>query len=646
MMKWSLSCLLIFCIAAKAQEKLCKDFTDIPAMERAAFAARTTNAFRSSASANFKVNFYRCSWKADPAIRYIDGRVAAYFTVTASTNTIVFDLTNVLTVDSIFFRNQKISFTQNANSTLSMQFPVTLNSLQKDSVVTYYHGVPDNTGFGSFIQSSHAGVPVIWTLSEPYGAKDWWPCRNGMDDKADSIDVTIIHPSQYKATSNGLLQNEITVGSLTTTSFKHRYPIASYLIAFSVTNFVVFNNSVQLGNVNLPMITYVYPESFNDFQPYTYKVLDAMQLFHNTFAPYPFIKEKYGHTQFGWGGGMEHQTNTFLVNSDNGLMAHELGHQWFGDKITCGSWQDIWLNEGFATFCANYYFEKFDTTAYRLTMINHLASIVSQPAGAVFVTDTSTVNRIFDSRLSYYKGAFVLRMLRFTLGDSLFFRGLRQYQSDTALQYRFARTADFKRNMELVGNKSLDYFFNQWIYGEGYPSFTVQWGQNRNNWAKIKVSEITSHSSVPFYKTPLALTFKNATQQKTVTVQCNANNDETWADIGFVADTVLVDKDRQIISKNNQTIKLPSPSLLQNDIKIYPNPVSSNQLHISLRNPSEKQLMVQLFNAAGQLMWRKLFDTLGQDELLDVPFAGYSKGVYLLKLNAGSSINITQKVFR
>ena len=645
-MKGLLIGLLLFCMAANAQQNLCKNFNDfIPSMEQRAFEARTNNGLRSNASNNFKVNFYRCTWKADPAVRYIDGKVAAYFTITSATNNIIFDLTNVLIVDSVLFRNQKIGFMQNANATLSLQLPINLVAAQKDSVVMHYHGVPDNTGFGSFIQYNHNGVPVIWTLSEPYGSKDWWPCKNGMDEKADSIDITIIHPSQYKSTSNGLLQNENTVGNLTTTFFKHRYPIASYLVAFSVTNFVTFNNAVQLGNVNLPMVTYVYPESLNDFKTGTGKVLNALQLFHNTFGTYPFIKEKYGHTQFGWGGGMEHQTNSFIISIDEGLIVHELAHQWFGDKITCGSWQDIWLNEGFATFCTNYYFEKYGSVFTKLIITNHLASIVSQPGGSVFVTDTTNVNNIFNSRLSYYKGAFVLRMLRFTLGDSLFFKGVRQYQNDAALQYGFARTADFKRNMEEASGKNLDYFFNQWIYGQGYPSFKVEWNQNQNNWARIKVSETTSHPSINFFKTPLALTFKNATQQKTIVVQCNANNEESWADIGFAADTVLVDRDLQLISKNNQSIKIATASFVQNEVKAFPNPVSS-QLYLSIKNPTEKKLTVQLYSSIGQLLWNQLFDTPGQDELLQIPFSNYPKGVYLLKYSAGSTLNSIKKILK
>ncbi len=645
-MKILFSCLFFWVAELHAQEIQCKqNFIDIAALEQKRFTSSNNNVTKTFASSNYTIYYSRCIWKVDPAVRYIEGKVTSYITASTSTNKITFDLSNSVLVDSILFRNQKIGFTQNANSTLDVQLSATLNANQKDSVTICYKGIPGNTGFGSFIQTIHNNTPVIWTLSEPYGARDWWPCRNGLDDKIDSIDVFIVHPAQYKATSNGLLQSEITAGATTTTFFKHRYPIASYLVCFSVTNFSVFTNNVQLGTVNLPVVSYVYPESINDFQPYTYKVLDAMQLFHNTFAPYPFIKEKYGHTQFGWGGGMEHQTNTFLVNTDANLMAHELGHQWFGNKITCGSWQDIWLNESFATYCANYYAEKFDTSFFQLVLTNHLAQITSLPDGSVIVDDTTNVNRIFSSRLSYNKGAYVLRMLRFTLGDSLFFRGIRQYQNDTTLQYSFARTADFKKNIEQVSGKDLTYFFDQWITGQGYPSFQIQWSQNKNNWAKIKVNETTSHNSVSFFKTPLALTFKNATQQKTIVIQVNSNGAETSADIGFAADTVLIDTEKQLISKNNTSTKINSSTATINDIKLYPNPVHDN-LNISLKNPSDKKLTVQIYNSVGQLISQEQFDTLGQDELLQVTFRHFSKGNYLVKLIAGNNILLTSKIVK
>lgn len=643
-MKWFLLFLLI-CLKVSAQENLCKNFADIPETEKRSFINKQQSRFLSQASNNFSVHYSRCIWNVDPAIRYITGKVTQYIIALNTTNSLTFDLTTQLIVDSVLFRNQKINFTQQSNQTVAVQLSSTLTAQQKDSVTFFYHGVPDNTGFGSFIQQTHNNVPVIWTLSEPYGAKDWWPCRNGLDDKTDSIDIIIQHPSIYKSTANGMLQYEVTNGNTTTTFYKHRYPIATYLIAFSVTNFSVFTNSVQLGNIQLPMISYIYPESVANFQPNTYKVLDAMQLFHNTFGPYPFIKEKYGHTQFGWGGGMEHQTNTFLTSADANLMAHELGHQWFGNKITIGSWQDIWLNESFATFAANYYLEKFDTVRFKSLLNAHLANITALPNGAVFCADTTDPNRIFNGRLSYDKGGYVLRMLRFTLGDSIFFKGIQTYLADPTLQYGFAKTADYKKHIEAAANKDLTYFFNQWIYGEGHPSFNIQWAQNNNNWAKIKINQTTSHSSVSFFKTPFALTFKNATQQKTIVVQCDFNGIENWADIGFIADTVLIDTEKQLISSNNSSTKISTPLASGNEIKVYPIPTLNN-INISLKNPTNKSLTVQIFNAGGQLVQKKVLNTPGQDEIFQLSITHLPKGMYLLKLDAAINLQHTQQIIK
>lgn len=644
-MKRILFLLWLFALKLDAQQTTCKDFFDIAAMEQKAYAARINTTSITQASDNFKIHYCKFIWKVNPAIRFIDGVTTIHFNILSNTNNIILDLSNSLTVDSVIFRNQKINFQSLNNDALKIFFNTNFTASQKDSITIYYKGVPGNSGFDSFVQSTHNNIPVIWTLSEPFGSKDWFPCKNGLDNKIDSIDIFIIHPSAYTATANGLLQSAQTNAGFTTTYFKHRYPIASYLIAFSVTNFIVINDQIQLGNTSLPFTTYVYPENITSFQNIAQATKNAMQLFHETFGTYPFIKEQYGHTQFLWGGGMEHQTNTFISTPDINLMAHELAHQWFGDKITCGSWQDIWLNEGFATFGANYYFEKFDSIGFRTLINGQLNNITSQTSGSVFVQDTTDFGRIFSSRLTYDKGAFVVRMLRFTLGDSLFFTAIKNYLNDPKLQYNFAKTTDLKKHIEAVTHQDFSWFFNQWIYGEGYPSFNVTWTQNNDNWAKVKINQTTSHSSVPFFKTPLSLTFKNAIQQKTITVQCNNNNYETWVDIGFVADTVLIDKDKQLISKNNSTLKTASIISTINDIVIYPNPVT-NFLYIGFKAPVVKKMQIQLFNSIGQLMFQKDVNLTEYNEYIKIPFSSYNKGLYIIQIKTNKDWHIVKKIIK
>jgi len=329
-------------------------------------------------------------------------------------------------------------------------------------------------------------------------------------------------------------------------------------MCFAVTNYSVFNNTVQLSTGVLPMKTYCYPENLSSFQSGTINTLNAMQLYDTTFGPYPFMNEKYGHVQFGWGGGMEHQTSTFVVNIGESLCAHELGHQWFGDKITCGSWKDIWLNEGFATHLASMYMEKKYPANILSTRQSEINTITSQAGGSVEVSDTTDVNRIFDSRLSYTKGSHLLYMLRWKLGDAVFFNALRNYQTDPAIIYGFARTADLKRNLEQTSGQNLTNFFNQWYSGQGYPTYNVQWSNAGSGNVWIKMNQTTSHTSVPFFELPVALKFSNATQSATVIVNNTSNGEVFIKPIGFVASAVTIDPEAWLITKNNTATQLPT----------------------------------------------------------------------------------------
>lgn len=633
--------LLLTSLVTKAQlpAENCKVINDIALMEGAAHqrimeVGNNTTAI-TSASNNYDVKYYRCEWEVNPAVRYITGKITIYFTISSSANNIQVDLVNALVVDSVKQRNSMLA-RQHSNNTLSIDFPITVNAGVFDSVSIYYKGVPPNTGFGSFVTTTHAAVPVMWSLSEPYGSRDWWPCKNGLDDKADSIDIIITAPSQYKAASNGLLQSEIIIaaGTKKITYWKHRYPIATYLVCFAVTNYAVFNNSVLLGNINLPMQTFCYPENLLAFQNGTQNCLDALQLFHNNFGDYPFIKEKYGHVQFSWGGGMEHQTASFMTSLNESLVAHELGHQWFGDKITCASWEDIWLNEGFATHLASFYMENkypANTLNARKSVVNN---ITSAPDGSVWVNDTTNVGRIFSSRLSYNKGSYLLYMLRWILGDAVFFNAVRQYLKDPKLAYGFAKTDDLKQHLEQVSGQNLTEFFKDWFKGQGYPSYNVQWTQIGREHVKIKMNQITSHPSVDFFELPVALKFKNATEERTIVVDNKTNGEIFIKHIGIIADTVLIDPNYWLVTKNNVSVKVPDAAAGQNIIQVFPNPIA-DRFTIYMQQVAASNAGINLYNAAGQLVYSKTLALLNGSEYVGVPSQTLAKGMYLLRINAG-----------
>jgi len=638
---------LLACLNVQAQspELRCKQVYDIAAQERTRH--EQLNIINGTlASTNFDVKYYRCEWEVDPAVYYITGKVTIYFVITTSGSSISFDLMNGLNVDSVKQRNTVLT-KSHINNLLQVNFSGQVNAGVLDSISIYYKGPPANTGFGSFVQTTHGVVPVIWTLSEPYGSRDWWPCKNGLDDKADSIDVIITSPAAYKAASNGMLQSETLINSGTkkVTYWKHRYPIASYLVCFAVTNFSVFNNSVQLGAVNMPMQTYCYPEDLASFQSGTQNVLNALQYYHGIFGDYPFIKEKYGHVQFGWGGGMEHQTATFVVSIDEGLCAHELGHQWFGDKITCASWEDVWLNEGFATFLAAMYMEnKYPASviANRKAIVNNITSVTG---GSVKVNDTTDVGRIFSGRLSYNKGSYLLYMLRWKLGDDIFFRALRRYQKDPAVIYGFAKTADLQRNLEAESGVDLSKFFKDWFEGQGYPSYKVEWSQLGSSYVKIKMSQVTSHASVGFFDLPVALKFKNASHEKTIVVD-NKTNDEIFTrNIGFIADTVLIDPDYWLVTKNNTSKKITNAGNGQNLVQVFPNPVG-NLFYISLEGFSSPTATVFLYNAAGQLMYKKNILLINGSEYIEMAAAQLTAGGYFLKITAGKDFKFVKKLLK
>lgn len=558
---------------------------------------------------NYDIKHHRIELSIDPALAGLSGAITTYFEVKSNTSQIVFDLASNMTVQEVIQRGNNLTFTQNTDDELIITLPEALNQGVLDSLTVSYSGTPISTGFESYSQTSHNGVPIVWTLSQPYGSKAWWPCKQDLNDKIDSIDVYLTTPrftpqdEDYVAVSNGKELSQVVNGANKTTRFKHRYPIPAYLIAIAITNYSIYKEEVPNNGNPFDIINYVYPESISTAQSGTPVTLDIMNFFINKFEPYPYADEKYGHAQFGFNGGMEHTTISFMGNFSRELITHELAHQWFGNKVTCGSWQDIWLNEGFATYLYGLVIEEFDgSAAFNNWKQQRSNFITSQPAGSVYIQpqDTLNVARIFNSRLSYNKGAMVLHMLRKKMGDDNFYQGLRNFLTHPDLAFNYAKTTDFVPIMESASGLDLTEFFNDWLYNQGYPSFSVLWNhQPGASQIQINLSQSTSHSSVDFFETDVTLRLQGFQDEfQDITLSHTSQNQEFLESVNFDIANVVFDPNVDVLSRNN-VVTLGVDSFNEAEsIRLFPNPVKEI---LSISKPDFLEITgYAIYNSIGQ----------------------------------------------
>ena len=607
--------------------------------EKHAYAARLA-ASCSNITQAYDIQYHRLHVNLDPAVQYISGSVFSRFVPHAAMNEMQFDMDSVLQVYSVLYHGMQVSHFSSAEL-LHINLPFSLTSGMADSIEVFYHGNPKRgEGFGSFVASTHGNdsVPIVWSLSEPYGAKDWWPCKQSLEDKIDSIDIIITCPLQYRAAANGLPTSEDSLGTLRTTHWKHRYPIATYLVGVAVSNYSIFETYAHFHDYNdsLLVLNYVYPEKLDDAKIGNLSTLAALHIYDSLFTPYPFKKEKYGQVQFGWGGGMEHQTASFVTNFGHDLLVHELAHQWFGDRVTCGSWRDLWLNEGFATYLNGLTYENmFDQYYWKPWKQNNIDRILKQPDGSVYVKDTTDIDRLFDGRLTYSKGAYLLHTLRWYIRDAAFFSGLRNYLNDTQLAYKFATTSQLKAHLEASSGKDLSDFFDQWFYGEGYPSYTFSYQQNDNGQVLASFAQSSSHTSVPLYTVPVPIRIWGHQLDTTLIITPTSNLMNLNFLLTTKIDSVKIDPELWIACKK-KVVDLNS--ILKADDLVFisePNPVT-NMLPLNVVSNSVRSMQVLVYNAFGQLVYQEEKNISWGENNCDINCSNWNKGMYFLKAVSGS----------
>ncbi len=383
----------------------------------------------------------------------------------------------------------------------------------------YYHGTAPNgnsTAIGNALNTrtyyyqNNIQYPynVTWSLSEPFSAHEWFPCKQVLTDKADSSAVSVTTTLPNKVGSNGLLRRTVMLpNNKVRYEWSTRHAIDYYLISVAVAPYIEYVNYANpVGGPRIPIVNYVYNQASLDYYKTEFdRIPGFIENYSKLFGLYYFADEKYGLSLAPIGGGMEHQTMTTQDGLTFTLTAHELFHQWFGDNVTCASWEDVWLNEGFASYGEYMSLQAFASPTDARAWMDQAQGYAGDGAGTVRVPDTTSVSRIFVYSLSYKKAAVVVHMLRYLChDDARFYRVLRTYQS----QYRgrTAHTADLQRLFEAELGRPLDYFFRQWYRGEGFPGFNVRWGQVGSN-LRLHIDETVTYGYItPFFQTEVDYT--------------------------------------------------------------------------------------------------------------------------------------------
>jgi hypothetical protein len=460
------------------------------------------------------------------------------------------DLLTGMVVDGVWLNGVAASFTRPAN-----QIVIPLDHAyavgEAFQVRVAYHGAPAILAASAGYSGTH-GSPakvVVSSHSQPYNAPGWWPCKDAIDDKF-TFDLAVTAPDWMTVASNGTLQGVDTVaGSRKRTRWHESYPISVYLVSMAMTNYTQWTEWYNHSAGAMPVVFYIYPEEVTTVQPL---VADLVTMIETLSAPtlfgeYPFITEKYGIVQDEGCCGMEHQTLTTQGTFPERRNVHELAHQWWGDAITCKTWHDIWLNEGFARYAESLWHE-FKPGGSHAAYMTHMQTYrPSTYTGTVYRYDISTSSAIFSTTNVYDKGSWVMHMLRHVLGDAVFFDTLAAYRA--AYEGGAADTADFQAMAENVSGSNLDWFFQQWVYAGGAPYYRYGWVYRNWGGQHLVLLHVEQYQTdAPDFKMPIDVTLALSGGGEETHVIWHQNNIE-WYVLEAAAPVtgVTLDKDTWIL---------------------------------------------------------------------------------------------------
>lgn len=491
----------------------------------------------SGTGANIDVVYHRINWTINPnsPSKTITGKVVTYFkTFGTPVSTIKFDL------NSTSFPTANVTATYHgtgctrtcSSNILTITLPATVSANTLDSVVVNYSGIPPvATGQATGYQRATNGSDNwVYTLSESYEDRDWWPCKADMQDKIDSMDINVTVPwnvvtaDTFWVATNGKLIDSTITGSNRTFKFKTRYPIASYLVAVCVGKFNRYYTGVNVNGTNTQVAYYILKNTGSQSSIITTmnKINTVLIEYGKKFGDYPFKLEKHGFYEglAAGAGGMEHQTFSAIASTelnDIGTLAHELLHQWFGDNVSFATWNDLWLAEGFARFGETLCGELVPSLGLNpYTIRNGFKNLaLAKNTASVWIPNSNinNSNNIWNipyGSTVYNRGCMVVTMLRALCGDSIFFKTLKSYQ--TNLAGKSATTDTLNNYFNRALGVDIKPFFDDFVRGTGNPDYTILWQPfgTGNKQLAISLSQTKNPTSSPvaYFHTPVVLHVK------------------------------------------------------------------------------------------------------------------------------------------